>query len=84
MQKYVNNLKAQNSDHSKDGEIIENQKLASQLYSLYADSRDAAINILVNEFNKKVVDSAYTHINRAKAKAVEMEKQSATSTQNNQ
>lgn len=84
MQKYVNNLKAQNSDHSKDGEIIEKQKLASQLYSLYADSRDSAINIIVNEFNKKIIDSAYTHIDRAKAKAVEMEKQSAKSNQNNQ
>jgi hypothetical protein len=84
MQKYVNKLKAQNNDHSKDGEIIEKQKIASQLYSLYTDSRDAAINVIVNEFNKKVIDSAYTYMNRAKIKAEEMEKQSAKSSQDNQ
>jgi hypothetical protein len=84
MQRYIDKLKAQNSDHSKDGEIMEKQKLASELYSLYTDSRDAVINIMVNEFNKKVIDATYTYMNRAKAKAEEMEKQSAKSSQNQQ
>jgi len=42
------------------------------------------IKVIVNEFNKKVIDSTYMHISRAKAKAKEMEKQSAKSSKDNQ
>ncbi len=84
VQRYVNQLRAQNSDHSKDYDIVQKQKLASELYGLYTDSRDSAIKVIVNEFNKKVIDSTYMHISRAKAKAKEMEKQSAKSSKDNQ
>jgi len=84
VQRYTNQLRAQNSDHSKDYDIMQKQKLASELYGLYTDSRDSVIKVMVNEFNKKVIDSTYMHINRAKAKAKEMEKQSAKSSKDNQ
>jgi hypothetical protein len=73
----VESLKANNQDHSKDGEIIEKQKEASELYGLYTKSRDLAIGIIVDEFDKKVLESAYTHLKRADAKAKDMEKQMA-------
>jgi len=73
----IESLKASNQDHTKDGEIIEKQKEAAELYGLYTKSRDLAIGIVVDEFNKKVLESAYTHIKRADKKAKEMEKQMA-------
>ena len=77
VKKQIESLQSENTDHSLDSVIVEKQKLASELYGAYTASRDAAINIVVNEFDKKVVNSAYEHFNRAKAKAKEMEKQAA-------
>jgi hypothetical protein len=78
VKKAIEALQQQNADHSRDAEIIEKVRLASELYDLYTKSRDLAISIVIDEFKKKVIDSTYTYLNRAQAKAREMEKQAAS------
>jgi hypothetical protein len=78
VKKVIEALHQQNADRSRDAEIIEKERLVSELYDLYTKSRDLAISIVIDEFEKKVIDSTYTYLNRAQAKAQEMEKQAAS------
>jgi hypothetical protein len=78
VKKAIEALQQQNADHSRDAEIIEKERLASELYDLYTKSRDLAISIVIDEFEKKIIDSTYAYLNRAQAKAQEMEKQAAS------
>ncbi|MBX0311056.1 MAG: hypothetical protein JHC31_04530 [Sulfurihydrogenibium sp.] len=78
----IANLKNQNADHSKDYDIAEKTKIASELYGLYTDSRDAAIDIIVNEFDKKIIDAANNYLKRGEIKAEEMKNQMASSNNN--
>jgi hypothetical protein len=75
----IENLKNQNADRSKDYDILEKTKIASVLYGLYTDSRDAAIDIVVGEFNKQVIDATNTYLKRGEIKAEEMKNQMANS-----
>jgi gas vesicle protein len=81
LKKSIESLQQQNADHSKDGEIIEKERLASELYDLYTESRDLAISTVIDEFEKKIIDSTYAYLNRLQAKAQELEKQAASSNQ---